>query len=69
MKTIIIDGIEYNLTPKVVFHKGDWIVHHGTGNIYQVVAVIDTQYQLKYGDNYTVQKCADVDRRARLWRY
>jgi len=49
------------------FHKGDWIVHHGTENIYQVVAVIDNQYQLKYGDNYTIQKCADVDRCARLW--
>ena len=52
-------------TPK--FHEGDWIVHHGTENIYQVVAIIDNQYQLKYGDNYTVQKCADVDRCARLW--
>ena len=49
------------------FHKGDWIVHHGTENIYQVVAVIDNQYQLKYGDTYTVQECADVDRCARLW--
>lgn len=56
-----IDKIE----PK--FHEGDWIVHHGTENIYQVVAVIDNQYQLKYGDNYTVQNCADVDRCARLW--
>lgn len=49
------------------FHEGDWIIHHGTENIYQVVAIIDNQYQLKYGDNYTVQKCADVDRCARLW--
>lgn len=49
------------------FHEGDWIVHHGTENIYQVVAIIDNQYQLKYGDNYTVQKCADVDKCARLW--
>lgn len=49
------------------FHEGDWIVHHGTENIYQVVARIDNQYQLKYGDNYTVQKCADVDRCTRLW--
>ena len=49
------------------FHKGDWIVHHGTENIYQVVAIIGNQYQLKYGDNYTVQKCTDVDRCARLW--
>ena len=27
MKTIIIDGIEYNLTPKVAFYKGDWVVY------------------------------------------
>ena len=26
MKTIIIDGIEYNLTPKVPFKKGDFVV-------------------------------------------
>jgi len=49
------------------FHEGDWIIHQGTDNIYQVVARIDNQYQLKYGDNYTVQKCVDVDRCARLW--
>ena len=49
------------------FHKDEWIIHHGTENIYQVVAVIDNQYQLKYGDNYTIQYCADVDRCARLW--
>ena len=49
------------------FHKGDWVIHQGTENIYQVVVVIDNQYQLKYGDNYTIQKCADVDRCARLW--
>ena len=49
------------------FHEGDWIIHHGTENIYQVVAIIDNQYQLKYGDNYTIQNCADVDRCARLY--
>lgn len=49
------------------FHEGEWIIHQGTENIYQVIARIDNQYQLKYGDNYTVQKCADVDRCARLW--
>ena len=27
MKTIIIDGIEYNLTPRVLFKKGDWITN------------------------------------------
>jgi hypothetical protein len=49
------------------FHKGEWIIHQGTENIYQVVALIDNHYQLKYGDNYAVQKCTDVDRYARLW--
>ena len=49
------------------FHEGEWIKHQGTENIYQVIARIDNQYQLKYGDNYTIQKCADVDRCARLW--
>ena len=49
------------------FHEGEWIIHQGTENIYQVVACIDNQYQLKYGDNYTVQKCTDVDRCTRLW--
>ena len=48
------------------FHEGDWIFHQGTENIYKVVAVIDNQYQLKYGDTYTIQKCDDVDRHARL---
>lgn len=51
---------------KQKFHGGESIVHQGTGNIYTVVAVIDDKYQLKYGDNYTIQKCADVDRCARL---
>ena len=49
------------------FHEGDWIVHQGTENIYQVVCCIDNYYQLKYGDNYTIQNCVDVDRCARLW--
>ena len=49
------------------FKVGDWVIHYGTENIYKVVAIIDNQYQLKYGDNYTVQNCADVDRCARLW--
>lgn len=67
------DSAKWDLVGKLVdkvepkFHEGDWIIHQGTENIYQVVAIIDNQYQLKYGDNYTVQKCADVDRSARLW--
>ena len=49
------------------FKVGDWIIHQGTENIYQVVSRIDNQYQLRYGDNYTVQKYSDVDKNARLW--
>jgi hypothetical protein len=49
------------------FHEGDWILHQGTDDIYQVVAVIDDKYRLKYGDNYTIQNCTDVERCARLW--
>ena len=49
------------------FHEGDWIIHRGTENVYQVVACIDNQYQLRYGDNYTIQKCDDVDRNTRFW--
>ena len=49
------------------FHKGEWIVYHGTENIYHVIGIVGNQYQLKYGDNYTIQKCTDVDRCARLW--
>lgn len=47
---------------KQKFHGGELIMLQGTGNIYTVVAVIDDKYQLRYGDNYTIQKCADVDR-------
>lgn len=67
------DSAKWDLVGKLVdkvepkFHEGDWIIHQGTENIYQVVAIIDNQYQLKYGDNYTVQKCDNVDRCARLW--
>lgn len=51
------------------FKVGDWIVHQGTEYIYQVVTVIDNynKYVLKYGDNYTIQKCTDVDKCTRLW--
>lgn len=63
---------EYELVAKKIepkFQNGQWIVHHGTENIYQVVAVAvkDNQYLLKYGDTYTIQNCFDVDRCSRLW--
>ena len=52
---------------ELMYHKDDWIIHPNTGIIYQVVACIDNQYQLKYGEHHTFQKCADVDRCTRLW--
>lgn len=60
---------EHKPTDKVEpkFHEGDWILHQGTDDIYQVVAVIDDKYRLKYGDTYTTQNCTDVERCARLW--
>ena len=64
-KAVLKQKLADKTEPK--FKVGDWIIHQGTNNIYQVVAVIDNQYQLKYGDNYTIQNCADVDRCARLW--
>lgn len=67
-----VDGQIHNIYYSVdkvepKFKVGDWIIHQGTENIYKVVARINNQYQLKYGDNYTIQKCADIDRCARLW--
>lgn len=51
MKTIIIDGIEYNLTPKARFKKGDWIVFNDQpekGSIYQVEKICNYQYTLRH---------------------
>jgi len=48
------------------FHEGEWIITKAY-NLYQVTAIIDDKYQLTYGDNYSIQNCADVDRCARLW--
>ena len=42
MKTIIIDGVEYNLTPKVAFREGDWVVD---GNfVTQITGIEDDGY-------------------------
>ena len=53
MKTIIIDGVEYNLTPKVVFHKGDWVVCEITGSVYQIRNCIENLSNHKYGYDLT----------------
>lgn len=49
------------------FKAGDWILHCGTEHTYQVVGIKDNKYQLKCGGNYTEEKCADVERCARMW--
>lgn len=65
MKTIIIDGVEYNLTPKVVFHEGDWIVwqnkcykvnYNGCG--YELIDQNGLSTSLEYGT---------VDKSAHFW--
>lgn len=40
MKTIIIDGVEYNLTPKVAFREGDWVIDK-QGIVHQIANVIE----------------------------
>lgn len=49
------------------FHEGEWIITEAN-NLYQVIAILDDKYQLKYGGNYTVQKCADIDRYAKKFK-
>lgn len=64
MKTIIIDGIEYNLTPKVLFKKGDFVVIQETTYLISKIE----------GINVTLfcngRECLfdiDVLKNARLW--
>lgn len=49
------------------FKAGDWILHCGTENTYQVVGIKDNKYQMKCNGNYTEEKIADVERCARKW--
>lgn len=51
MKTIIIDGIEYNLTPKVLFKKGDWVVN-SSGDVWHIDSFDSKNYQVSNGDKY-----------------
>ena len=49
MKTITIDGVEYNLLPKVKFKAGDWVVIDNCHNsIYQVDSVREYDYMLRH---------------------
>lgn len=45
MKTIIIDGVEYNLTPKYRFTKGDWVVS-SDGKIWHITGLDGKYYQV-----------------------
>ena len=49
------------------FKAGDWILHCGTENTYQVVGIKDNKYQMKCNGNYTEEKITDVERCARKW--
>lgn len=44
MKTIIIDGVEYNLTPKAAFREGDWVVNTITNDVEQIIDVTSNEY-------------------------
>ena len=49
MKTITIDGIEYNLLPKVKSKVGDWVVFNNNHNsIYQISEIKDSYYMLTH---------------------
>ena len=48
MKTIIIDGVEYNLTPKVAFREGDWVIDK-QDIVHQIANVIENVTYHTYG--------------------
>ena len=64
MKTIIIDGIEYNLTPKVLFKKGDFVVIQETTYLISKIEGLNITLSCNGRD------CLfdiDVLKNARLW--
>ena len=68
MKTIIIDGVEYNLTPKAAFHEGDWCIDNEDGTIFQIVKVLDKTYKYRTneGKEYSCTHYS-LELDARLW--
>ena len=66
MKTIIIDGIEYNLTPKAAFHEGDWVT-----NSIETVQItgydIDYGYQVDYKGNLQHRDTDIIEKDYHLW--
>lgn len=68
MKTIIIDGVEYNLTPKVSFHEGDWVMFNNKHqSIYQVEKIEDVYYILRNTHGGTFRVSVLHDESLRLW--
>ncbi len=68
MKTIIIDGIEYNLTPKVLFKKGDWIIDNNIKTPFLITGISNGKYDVIsiYG-NDMVFSFNEVERFYHLW--
>jgi len=64
MKTIIIDGIEYNLTPKVIFKKGDFVVIQET--TYLISKIEGLNVTLSCNGRYCLFDI-EVLKNARLW--
>ena len=64
MKTIIIDGIEYNLIPKVLFKEGDFVVIQETTYLISKIEGLNVTLSCNGGE------CLfdiDVLKNARLW--
>jgi len=68
MKTITIDGVEYNLLPKVGFKAGDWVVIDNCHNsVYQVDSVREYDYMLKHTHGGLMPFHFSCVERLRLW--
>lgn len=68
MKTITIDGVEYNLLPKVKFKAGDWVVIDNCHNsIYQVDSVREYDYMLRHTHGGLMPFPFSSAERLRLW--
>ena len=68
MKTITIDGVEYNLLPKVGFKAGDWVVIDNCNkSTYQVDSVREYDYMLKHTHGGLMSFPFSSAERLRLW--
>ena len=68
MKTITIDGVEYNLLPKVKFKVGDWVVIDNNHNsTYQVDSVRNYDYMLKHTHGGLMPFPFSSETRLRFW--